>query len=216
MKKAFIVINKDFTVGEVDKRIFGTFIEHLGRAVYGGIYDPGHTTADEMGFRKDVLEMVKELQVPIVRYPGGNFVSGYCWRDGVGSIDKRPSRAELAWQTIEPNWVGTNEFAEWAKRANTQVMMAVNLGTAGIDEARSLVEYCNHPIGTYWSDLRKEHGYVEPHKIKVWCLGNKMDGPWQIGHRTAEEYGRLACETAKTMKWIDPGIELVNMDIRGL
>ena len=209
MKKATVVVSKDFKIGEIDRRIYGSFIEHLGRAVYEGIYQPGHPEADENGFRKDTMELVKELRVPIVRYPGGNFVSGYNWEDGIGPVEKRPRRTELAWRTIEPNEVGTNEFATWAKKANTEVMMAVNLGTKGIDAARNYVEYCNHPGGSYWSDLRKTHGYEDPHNIKVWCLGNEMDGPWQIGHKTAEEYGRLACESAKAMKWVDPSIELV-------
>lgn len=209
MKNAKVVLSKDFKVGEVDNRVFGSFIEHLGRAVYGGIYEPGHPLADDMGFRKDVIELVKELKVPIVRYPGGNFVSGYNWEDGVGPIEKRPKRTELAWFTTELNHIGTNEFVEWTKRVNSEVMMAVNLGTRGAEEARQLVEYCNHSGGTYWSDLRKSHGYAEPHKFKTWCLGNEMDGPWQICHKTAEEYGRVACETAKVMKWIDPSIELV-------
>ena len=145
MKKATVVISKDFKIGEIDRRIYGSFIEHLGRAVYEGIYQPGHPEADENGFRKDTIELVKELQVPIVRYPGGNFVSGYNWEDGIGPVEKRPKRTELAWRTIEPNEVGTNEFATWAKKANTEVMMAVNLGTRGIDAARNIVEYCNHP-----------------------------------------------------------------------
>lgn len=209
MKKAKIIVSRDFVIGEVDKRIYGSFIEHLGRAVYGGIYEPSHAQADEEGFRKDVIDLVKELNVPIVRYPGGNFVSGYNWEDGVGPVAKRPRRTELAWGTIEPNEVGTNEFARWAKKANSEVMMAVNLGTRGIEEARNLVEYCNHPKGAYYSDLRISHGASAPHQFKVWCLGNEMDGPWQIGHKTAEEYGRAACETAKAMKWVDPSIELV-------
>jgi alpha-N-arabinofuranosidase len=209
MKQATIAICKDFTVGPVDKRLFGSFIEHLGRAVYGGIYEPDHPRADGQGFRRDVLALVRELQVPLVRYPGGNFVSGYRWEDGVGPREQRPRRAELAWRTIEPNWIGTNEFADWARKAGSEVMMAVNLGSRAMEAARSLVEYCNFPAGTYWSDLRKEHGWQEPHDIKLWCLGNEMDGPWQIGHKTADEYGRLACETAKAMKWADPSIELV-------
>jgi len=208
-KKAKMILDKDYTISKVDKRIYGSFIEHLGRAVYGGIYEPGHPDADDMGFRKDVMELVKELNVPIVRYPGGNFVSGYNWEDGIGPKEERPRRLELAWRTIETNQVGTDEFAQWAKRVGAEVMMAVNLGTRGPDAARNLVEYCNHPGGTYWSDLRKANGYNEPHNIKVWCLGNEMDGPWQIGHKTAEEYGRIACETAKVMKWVDPTIELV-------
>ena len=209
MKKATISICRDFTAGAVDPRIFGSFIEHLGRAVYGGIYEPDHPAADEQGFRKDVLDLVRELNVPVVRYPGGNFVSGYRWEDGVGPVGLRPRRAELAWRTIEPNLVGTNEFADWSRKAGAEVMMAVNLGSRGMDDARALVEYCNFPTGTAWSDLRKAHGWPDPHNIKLWCLGNEMDGPWQIGHKTAEEYGRLACEAGKAMKWADPGIELV-------
>ncbi|PYG89038.1 alpha-N-arabinofuranosidase [Ruminiclostridium sufflavum DSM 19573] len=209
MNTAKMILNKDYVVGEVDKRIYGSFIEHLGRAVYGGIFEPNHPAAGKTGFRRDVAEMVKELQVPIIRYPGGNFVSGYNWEDGVGPVDKRPKRTELSWAAIETNAVGTNEFCTWAKEAGADIMMAVNLGTRGADAARNLVEYCNHPEGTYWSDLRKLHGYAKPHNIKTWCLGNEMDGPWQIGAKTAQEYGRLACETAKMMKWVDPEIELV-------
>jgi alpha-N-arabinofuranosidase len=207
--KGKMTIHREFTVGHVDKRVYGSFIEHLGRAVYGGIYEPGHPEADEKGFRKDVLGLVRELDVPIVRYPGGNFVSGYNWEDGVGPVEKRPVRQDLAWMTLEPNKFGTNEFAEWARRARSQVMMAVNLGTRGADAARNLVEYCNFPGGTAWSDLRRSHGFPDPHNIKLWCLGNEMDGPWQICHRSAAEYGRIAAEAAKVMKWTDPSIELV-------
>ncbi|WP_171056529.1 alpha-N-arabinofuranosidase [Paenibacillus sinopodophylli] len=207
--KATMIVDKDFQIGEVDKRIYGSFIEHLGRAVYGGIYEADHPQADEQGFRSDVLELVKALDVPIVRYPGGNFVSGYNWEDGVGPVDQRPKRLELAWRTIEPNWIGFNEFMDWCKKANTEAMMAVNLGTRGIDEARNLIEYSNHKSGSYWSDLRIQHGYKDPHNVKTWCLGNEMDGPWQIGHKTSVEYGRLANETGKAMRWVDPTIELV-------
>ncbi|KAB2335642.1 alpha-N-arabinofuranosidase [Bacillus mesophilum] len=207
--KAQIVLDRNYKIARVDERIYGSFIEHLGRAVYGGIYDPHHEQADEQGFRKDVIHLVKELQVPIIRYPGGNFVSGYNWEDGVGPMRDRPRRLELAWRTIETNEIGTNEFADWANKVNADVMMAVNLGTRGIDAARNLLEYTNHPGGTYWSDLRKSHGYEKPHKFKTWCLGNEMDGPWQIGHKTAHEYGRIAKETAKAMKLVDPDIELV-------
>ena len=207
--KANIMANRHFTIGEIDRRIYGSFIEHLGRAVYGGIYEPEHETADEMGFRRDVLELVKQLQVPIVRYPGGNFVSGYNWEDGTGDKSKRPKRMELAWQTVETNQVGIDEFQEWAKRAGSQVMMAVNLGTRGPEEARNLLEYCNGTLDTYYANLRRRNGFQEPFNIKVWCLGNEMDGPWQICSKTAEEYGRVAAETAKLMKWTDPSIELV-------
>ncbi len=209
METAKIVADPTFRIGVVDPRLFGSFIEHLGRAVYGGIYEPGHPTADEMGFRHDVLDLVRELGVTIVRYPGGNFVSGYNWLDGVGPRTKRPKRLDLAWKTLEPNEVGTDEFCAWADRAGVEVNMAVNLGTGGIDEARSLVEYCNHAGGSLYSDMRIANGYAEPHRIKTWCLGNEMDGPWQLGHKTADEYGRLAAETAIAMKWVDPTIELV-------
>jgi len=207
--KARLTVDKDFQIGEVDERIYGAFLEHLGRAIYGGIYEPDHPTADEQGFRKDVLELVKELRVPIVRYPGGNFVSGYDWKDGIGPKAERPTRLELAWRVLEPNQVGMNEFVDWCKKANAQVMWAINLGTQGVEDARQVVEYANHPSGTYWSDLRRKHGHAEPHNIKLWCLGNEMDGPWQIGHKTAVEYGRIAQESAKVMKWVDPTIELV-------
>ena len=209
MQTAKVTLHPDFQVGEVDPRLFGSFIEHLGRAVYGGIYEPGHPTADAQGFRRDVLEMVRELRVPIVRYPGGNFVSGYNWEDGVGPVSDRPRRLDLAWRVVETNAIGTNEFIAWAKKANTEVMMAVNLGLRGEEAARNLVEYCNHPGGSQWSDLRARHGHKDPYRIKTWCLGNEMDGPWQMGSKTSDEYGRIACETAKVMKWVDPTIELV-------
>ncbi|WP_194542228.1 arabinosylfuranosidase ArfA [Paenibacillus sp. JZ16] len=204
-----MLIDKHYAVSAVDPRIYGSFIEHLGRAVYGGIYEPGHPTAEADGFRRDALEAIKALKVPIVRYPGGNFVSGYNWEDGVGPKSERKRKLELAWWTTETNEVGTNDFAEWAKLAGTEVMMAVNLGTRGVDDARNFVEYCNHPSGSYWSDLRISHGYRKPHRFKTWCLGNEMDGPWQIGAKTAVEYGRLANEAAKVMRWVDPSIELV-------
>lgn len=208
MGKACMKLDRDYKIGEVDKRIYGSFIEHIGRAVYGGIYDPGHALADDMGFRRDVMELVKELKVPIVRYPGGNFVSGYRWEDGIGPRDRRPAKTDLAWFAVETNQIGTDEFCEWSRRAGVEVMMAVNLGTRGVDAARNLLEYCNFPGGTYWSDLRIQNGYREPHNIKVWNLGNEMDGPWQIGRKTPEEYGRLASETAKVMRWVDPSVQL--------
>ena len=209
MKKAEIMIDQHFLTGDVDKRIFGSFIEHLGRAVYGGIYQEGSLLSDEQGFRKDTLKLVRELNVPIVRYPGGNFVSGFQWEDSVGPKSQRPARTELAWQVVETNQFGLNEFADWAKQAGSEVMMAVNLGTRGPADAKNLLEYCNFEGGTYYSDLRKAHGYDKPHNIKLWCLGNEMDGPWQMGHKTAVEYGRIASETGRMMKWLDPTIETV-------
>lgn len=207
--KAKMTIDKAFRIAEIDSRIYGSFIEHLGRAVYGGIYEAGHATADAHGFRGDVKELIRDLNVPIIRYPGGNFVSGYNWEDGVGPAEDRPRRMELAWRTIETNEVGTNEFMRWVSELGSEAMMAVNLGTRGIDDARNLLEYCNHSGGTYWSDLRRKHGFEQPHRVRTWCLGNEMDGPWQIGHKTADEYGRLANETGKAMRQVDSSIELV-------
>ena len=207
--KAKVTAAAEMKIGEIDRRIFGSFIEHLGRAVYGGIYEPGHPLADEEGFRTDVIKLINELDVPVVRYPGGNFVSGYNWEDGVGPVEARPARLELAWGVTEPNKFGTNEFMRWCKKAKTSPMMAVNLGTRGPEEARQLVEYCNHPSGTKYAELRRSHGYNDPWGVKLWCLGNEMDGHWQMGAKTAYEYGRTANEAAKLMKWVDPSIETV-------
>lgn len=207
--KAKITAAAEMKIGEIDRRVFGSFIEHLGRAVYGGIYEPGHPLADEEGFRTDVIKMINELDVPVVRYPGGNFVSGYCWEDGVGPVENRPKRLELAWGVTEPNLFGTNEFMRWCQKAKTSPMMAVNLGTRGPEEARQLVEYCNHKSDSKFSDLRIKHGYKDPWDVKLWCLGNEMDGPWQMGSKTAYEYGRTANEASKLMKWVDPSIETV-------
>ena len=209
MLKARVVIDKERISGKIDKRIYGSFIEHLGRAVYGGIYEPDHPEADEHGFRKDVIELVKELGTPIVRYPGGNFVSAFKWEDSVGPVAQRPKRLDIVWRALEPNEIGVNEFAEWVKKADSEAMMVLNLGSRGINAARNLLEYCNHPSGTYWSDLRISHGVKKPHNFKVWGLGNEMDGPWQVGQKTAGEYGRLANEVGKAMKLFDPSLELV-------
>src|SRR5919204_2015383 len=171
---ARLVIDPAFTVADVDERVFGSFVEHMGRAVYGGIYEPGHETADADGFRGDVLSLVRELGVTIVRYPGGNFVSGYDWEDGVGPRDRRPERLDLAWRSLEPNLFGTDEFVTWVRRAGAEPMLAVNMGTRGIDAARALVEYCNLPGGTRFADRRRMHGHEQPHGVKVWCVGNEM------------------------------------------
>ena len=208
MREANVLLDRDFAIGDTDPRLFGAFVEHLGRCVYGGIYEPGHPTADEKGFRRDVLALVKELGPTIMRYPGGNFVSGYNWEDGVGPVDQRPKKLDLAWFSTEPNTFGTNEFIDWCRAAAVEPMLAVNLGTRDGDAARNLVEYCNHPAGSYYADLRREHGYEKPHAIKFWCLGNEMDGAWQMEHKTATEYGRVAAEAAKMMRWVDPTLVL--------
>ena len=209
MKKARISIDKYNIVSDVDPRIYGSFIEHLGRAVYEGIYQPGQKTADEEGFRQDTMALIREAAVPMVRYPGGNFVSNYKWEDGVGPRELRPKQLDYAWKVVETNEFGLNEFMSWCKKANTEPMMAVNLGTRGMQEAKDILEYCNHPAGSQMADLRISHGYKEPYNIKTWCLGNEMDGPWQMGHKTAYEYGRLANETGRIMKTYDKSLEMV-------
>ncbi|MBR1584989.1 MAG: alpha-N-arabinofuranosidase [Clostridia bacterium] len=209
MRKARLVLDKDYVIAPIDKRIYGSFVEHLGRCVYTGIYEPGHPRADAQGFRQDVLDLVRRLDVPIVRYPGGNFVSGFRWEDSIGPAADRPKRLDLAWKTTEPNAVGLHEFADWAKKAGSDVMYAINLGTRGPAQAQNVVEYANHRGGSYWSDLRAKNGSPDPFNIKLWCLGNEMDGPWQMGSKTAYEYGRIANEAAKMMKWTDDSIEVV-------
>ena len=207
--KAKVTAHKDYQIARIDDRLYGGFIEHIGRAIYSGIYEPGHPTARPNGMRGDVIDLVRELKVPIVRYPGGNFVSAYNWEDGVGPREKRPVRLDLAWHTSETNEVGLHEFQEWCDEVGTELMLAINLGSRGLDDARNYVEYVNGPTGSYWGDMRKANGRAEPFGVKVWCLGNEMDGPWQVGHKTAHEYGRLANEVAKTLRAFDKTLELV-------
>lgn len=209
MSTAFVRLDPAFTIAPVRRRTFGSFVEHMGRCVYTGIYEPQHPSADERGFRQDVLELVRELGVSIVRYPGGNFVSGYRWEDGVGPAADRPVRRDLAWHTVETNEVGLDEFATWAELAEVELMYSVNLGTRGVQEAIDVHEYANHDGGTHLSDLRRRNGTEQPHGIKIFCLGNEMDGPWQTGHKTAHEYGRLAAETARALRQAEPDLELV-------
>ncbi|MGR3938110.1 arabinosylfuranosidase ArfA [Streptomyces sp. BRA346] len=206
---ARFTLDPAFAVGDVDARLFGSFVEHLGRCVYTGIYEPGHPAADEAGLRTDVLDLIRELGVTALRYPGGNFVSGYKWEDGTGPADERPRRLDLAWRSTETNRFGLSEYIDFVRKVGGEPMMALNLGTRGVAEALELQEYANHPSGTALSDRRVGHGDKEPYGIRLWCLGNEMDGPWQTGHKTAEEYGRLAAETARAMRQIDPDVELV-------
>jgi len=207
--KVKVSVHRDFKISSIDERLYSAFIEHMGRAIYGGIYDPAHPQADENGFRKDVLQFVRDLKIPAIRYPGGNFVSAYRWEDGVGPRENRPTRLDLAWRCTETNQIGINEFADWAKLAEIEMMLAVNLGTRGLDDARNFLEYVNFPSGSALSDLRRSHGKADPHNVKLWCLGNEMDGPWQTGHKVAVEYARLANETAKAFKSFDPSIQTI-------
>jgi len=209
MTTARITVDREAVVAPLNRRIFGSFVEHLGRCVYDGIYEPGHPTANEDGFRLDVVDLVRELGSTTIRYPGGNFVSGFRWEDSVGPREQRPVRRDLAWHSLETNQVGVDEFARWLKLTGSELMMAVNLGTRGIEAALDLLEYCNHPSGTALSDRRIANGTVEPHGITMWCLGNEMDGPWQTGYMTADDYGKLAARTAQAMKTADRTLELV-------
>ncbi|WP_105968127.1 arabinosylfuranosidase ArfA [Streptomyces geranii] len=206
---ARFTLDPAFEIGEVNPRLYGSFVEHLGRCVYDGLYEPGHPQADETGLRKDVLELIRELGVTTVRYPGGNFVSGYRWEDSVGPAEQRPRRMDLAWHSLETNQFGLAEFIDFCRKTDVEPMMAVNLGTRGVEDAVRLLEYANNPGGTELADLRIAHGAKEPYGIRMWCLGNEMDGPWQIGHKKPEEYARLARETASAMKMVDSKLQLV-------
>lgn len=208
-RTANIFIDPDRLVGDISPLLFSGFAEHMGRCIYEGIFDPGSAGADAGGLRADVKEALGELNYRSIRYPGGNFLSGYHWLDGVGDKAKRPRRRELAWKSTETNQFGTNEFIEFCRKIGTEPMLGLNFGTGTIDEAAALVEYCNTPTGSAWADLRASHGYREPHKVKYWCVGNEMDGPWQIGHMGAQDYANKAREAAKLMKWHDPSIQLI-------
>jgi alpha-L-arabinofuranosidase len=209
MPVARIVVDPAYTVGPLNRRLFGSFVEHLGRCVYDGIYEPGHPSADADGFRTDVMELVRELGVTTIRYPGGNFVSGYRWEDGVGPREQRPKRLDLAWHSLETNQVGLHEFAGWSSRVGAEPMLALNLGTRGVQESLDLLEYTNLAAGPALAELRAANGSPDPFNVRMWCLGNEMDGPWQLGHRSAEDYGKIASQVAKAMRQIDPDLELV-------
>ena len=209
MNDTTITLHTQFQIGQVDPRIFGGFLEHMGRAVYEGVYDPECAQADEDGFRADVLGALERLQYTVMRYPGGNFVSGYHWLDGVGPREQRPTVRELAWQSLEPNQIGTDEYIQLCRKMNWTPMLTVNLGTGTPEEARNWVEYCNSPTGSKYADMRAANGSQQPHEVKLWCLGNEMDGPWQLGHVPADQYAIRAQQAAKMMKDTDPSLELV-------
>jgi alpha-N-arabinofuranosidase len=206
---ARIYVDSRRVIGSLDRNIFGSFLEHLGRAIYEGIYDPGSKLSNAEGFRKDVMDEIRKMGVPIIRYPGGNFVSGYDWLDGVGPKQERPKVLDKAWNSLNTNQFGTNEFMAWCKAVGTLPLMGLNLGTGTTEQAAALVEYCNIDKGTKWSDLRRKHGYADPYKVKNWCLGNEMDGPWQIGHMTASDYGMKAADAARQMHYVDPSLKLI-------
>jgi alpha-N-arabinofuranosidase len=209
MSKAKIVVDRHFEISEIDERVYGSFAEHMGRCIYGGIYEPGSPFADENGFRKDVIDLVKELGITIVRYPGGNFLSGYDWKDGIGPKENRPTRLDLAWHGLETNQFGLDEFMSWANKAAIEPMMAVNLGTNGLKEALDLIEYTNVEAKSKWAQERVKNGHERAYDIKVWCLGNEMDGPWQLGHKNAEDYATLAADVARGMHQIGENLQLV-------
>jgi alpha-L-arabinofuranosidase len=213
---ARIKLDLDRRIGRLDRRVFGGFMEHLGRCIYGGIFDENSPLSDERGYRRDVLEAAKNLRIPILRWPGGNFVSGYHWTDGIGPREKRPRKLDLAWSTEESNRFGTDEFIEYCRMLETEPYICVNMGTGTIDEAQAWVEYCNGTGGTYWANLRRENGHDEPYNVRYWGLGNEMYGEWQIGALSAENYVSKAREFAKVMRWTDPNIELVGCGLSGL
>lgn len=204
-----IMVNPRKVLKPVSRYIYGHFTEHLGRCIYGGIYEEGSPLSDERGFRKDVLEAVKRIKVPILRWPGGNFVSNYHWEDGIGPKDQRPVRFDLAWQQEETNRFGTDEFIEYCREIGAEPYICVNLGTGTLDEALHWLEYCNGKGNTYYANLRRKYGHPEPYNVKFWGIGNEMYGEWQVGHMTADEYARAAKEYAKWMKVFDPSIKTI-------
>lgn len=213
MDKARMIVDRDFPVAKTDEKLFSSFVEPLGRCLYGGLYQPGHPKADENGFRTDVMDLVRPMGLTMNRFPGGNYTSTFRWEDSVGPKEQRPHRAEVAWQCIETNEFGLNEFAKWSRMMNSDVMMTVNLATRGVMEAMDCVEYCNLEKDTYWSDKRREHGVEKPYGFKYWCLSNEIDGPWQVGQNTGAAYGHLAREASKAMRLIDPEIKTVRVHL---
>jgi alpha-N-arabinofuranosidase len=207
--KARVKIDTERTIGDIDPKIYGNFIEHLGRCVDGGVFDEKSPLAEAHGFRRDVLDAAKKLKVSQLRWPGGNFSSNYHWRDGIGPRDQRPARLEMAWGTVESNRFGTHEFLDYVEMLGAEPYICANLGTGTWEEVQQWVEYCNSSEDTAMTRLRKQNGRREPWKVTYWGLGNEMDGPWQMGHRSAEDYGKFALEAAKLMKWTDPNVKLI-------
>jgi alpha-L-arabinofuranosidase len=209
-----VMVNRP--LGTIDRRIFGGFIEHLGRCIYTGVYDEGSPLADDQGFRKDVLDAVRGLAPPQVRWPGGNFVSNYHWTDGIGPVDQRPRKLELAWHTEESNRFGTDEFMAWCQAVGTEPVICLNMGTGTMEEALAWIEYCNGTGNTYWASKRRENGHPEPYNVRMWGLGNEMYGEWQVGHRTAEDYVATAKVWGRAIKRLDPELSLVSCGNQGI
>ena len=208
-RKARITVHPAYKIGEISKRLYSTFLEPIGTMVNGTMYNPRHPTADGDGFRRDFIDGLKDLEMPACRLPGGNFVSCWDWKDSIGPRDKRKVHLDMAWHQYITNQVGHDEYLKWAELVNTEPMYTVNLGTGSMKDAIDLVEYTNHPGGTYWSDLRRSYGRERPYGVRTWYLGNEMDGPWQLGSwdKDPRGYGVLANELSKAIKWIDGSIE---------
>ncbi|HXE42317.1 MAG TPA: hypothetical protein VN516_04765, partial [Candidatus Baltobacteraceae bacterium] len=199
----------DRKIGEVDPKIYGAFLEPIRTVVYGTIYDPKSPLADTNGFRKDFVQLAKDLKIPVVRWPGGNFVSGYNWEDGIGPRDQRPARLDLAWHEVESNQMGTDEYAKLCSLIGAENFVCINAGLGTLDDARHWIEYCNYEKGTYYSDLRRKYGHEKPFNVKYWALGNEIDGPWQMGQKNVEDYCKFAFEAAKNMQWVDRNAKFI-------
>ncbi|SPO07366.1 probable Probable alpha-N-arabinofuranosidase C [Cephalotrichum gorgonifer] len=206
-----ISLNAANTVADINPLIYGGFTEHMGRCIYGGLYEPENPNnlSDTNGFRTDVISCLQELRVPVVRYPGGNFCATYRWQDGIGPRDKRPSRPELAWEGLEPNSFGTDEFMEWCKVVGSEPYLCLNMGTGTLEDAMAWVEYCNGDKDTYYANLRRQNGHEKPYGVKYWALGNEVWGPWQVEQNSKEDYAKKAIQWAKALKLLDPSIKLI-------
>ncbi len=211
MKKAKLTLHPSYRIGSISRRLFGAFLEPIGSMVNGSMFNPKHPTADEQGFRQDFIDGLKAAQLPCVRLPGGNFVSGWNWKDSIGPMAQRKTRLDPAWFQFIPNDVGHDEYLQWAEKCGAEAMYTINLGTGTLQDAMDVVEYTNFEGGSDWSEMRRRNGHDKPYGVKIWYLGNEMDGPWQIGsyQKDPRGYGVLAHEVSKAMKWIDPTIETI-------
>jgi len=209
--KAKISVDLERTLGSIDDRVYGTFAEHIGRVIYGGLYDPESDVADADGLRTDVIEAVREMGSTIIRWPGGNFASGYHWRDGIGPKDQRPGRHDLAWDVFDPNTFGTEEFLAFCRKAGAAPYLNFNASTGDFDEAQGWIEYCNgrHPVPEVLA--RQAGPHPDPHDVKLWGIGNENYGWWQHAHASAESYAETLREWGKLAYWTDSSIEIVGV-----